>query len=83
MTSAMKQGMRTTILLISLFATLSCANTTDNHTSAKDGGAKDVIVQNTEKKKIDGTTIGALAAYVLLEGLIQHGLGLLIECAIN
>jgi hypothetical protein len=78
----MQQGMRTTILLITLFATLSCANTTGNHTSAKDG-AKDAIVQSTEKKKIDGATVGALTAYVLLEGLMQHGLGLLIKCAIN
>ena len=79
----MKQGIKTTILLINLFATLSCANTAENHTSAKGGGAKDAIVQSTEKKKIDGATIGALAAYVLLEGLVDHGLGLLIESAIN
>lgn len=78
----MKYGMKTTILLITLFATLSCANTAENHTSAKDGGTKDTIVQSTEKKKIDGATVGALAAYVLIEGLVQHGLGLLIKCAI-
>lgn len=78
----MQQVVKNTILLITLSATLSCANMKGNQTGAKDTGAKDAIVQTTQEKKTIGTAIGALAI-LAVDKTIDVALSLLIESAIN